>query len=95
MTSPPPATLSPGGLFGLTVAVEDKYGNLATSYDGTVTLALANNPGGGTLSGNLSEMRQPDRFDAGERRLFRVVAGQRRYRLHPGHRCHRPSFHDI
>ena len=34
----------------MTVAIVDDYGN-ATSYSGTVSLALANNPGGSFLGG--------------------------------------------
>ena len=37
--------------FGLTVAAEDVFGNVVTSFNGSVTLVLANNPGGGALGG--------------------------------------------
>ena len=40
------------GTFGLTVEIEDKFGNPATG--GTVTVALENNPGDATLGGTLS-----------------------------------------
>jgi hypothetical protein len=40
-----------GQRFGLTVKVEDGFGDVVTSYNGRVTIALANNPGGGTLGG--------------------------------------------
>jgi streptogramin lyase len=51
IASPPPSTVSPGGDFGLTVEVSDKYGNPVTTYSGSVTATLANNPGGSSLSG--------------------------------------------
>ncbi len=38
----------------LTVQAEDSSGNLITSFNGTVTVALANNPGGATFGGTLS-----------------------------------------
>jgi streptogramin lyase len=55
VTSPPASALTPGAAFALTVAVEDRYGNLARTYNGTVSVALASNPGGGSLSGTTSE----------------------------------------
>ena len=48
----PPTSVAADGTFGLTVQVEDRLGNLATS--GTVTVALGNNPGDATLGGTLS-----------------------------------------
>lgn len=33
------------------VQVQDNFGNVVTSFNGPVTLAIANNPGGGTLNG--------------------------------------------
>ncbi len=51
ITSQPPGTVSPGSNFGLTVEVNDEFGNLVTAYSGTVTVAPANNPGGSSLSG--------------------------------------------
>jgi dUTPase len=50
----PPAAVTAGVGFGLVLAAEDLYGNLAPGYAGGVTLALANNPGGSTLSGSTS-----------------------------------------
>ena len=50
----PPASLTAGTPFGLTVEVEDSSGNIETSFNGTVTVALANNPGGATLGGTLT-----------------------------------------
>ena len=40
-----------GSSISITVDAEDAHGNLATTYTGSVTLALANNPGGATLGG--------------------------------------------
>ena len=53
VTQPPPASITAGSPFGLTVAVEDSSGNLVSSFDGTVTVGLASNPGGTTLGGKL------------------------------------------
>jgi hypothetical protein len=49
--SQPPGTVKSGQGFGLVVAVEDKYGNVESSYSGPITVALANNPGGSSLGG--------------------------------------------
>ena len=46
----PPSTVTAGSSFGLTVAVEDAYGNVATGYYGTVTLTLPSSLGGGILA---------------------------------------------
>ena len=54
VTQQPPASISAGSPFGLTVYAEDSSGNLLSSFDGTVTVALANNPGGATLGGTLT-----------------------------------------
>jgi hypothetical protein len=43
-----------GSGFDLTVQAEDSSGNLITSFNGTVTVALASNPGGATLGGTLT-----------------------------------------
>ncbi len=51
---PPPSTMTSGHQFGLQISAEDSYGNLATSFDGTIELALINNPGDATLSGPLT-----------------------------------------
>jgi streptogramin lyase len=50
----PPSSLTAGSPFGLTVQAEDSSGNLDSSFNGTVTVALANNPGVTTLGGPLS-----------------------------------------
>ena len=54
MTQQPPASVTAGSAFGLTVEAEDSSGNLVSSFNGTVTVALANNPGGATLGGTLT-----------------------------------------
>ena len=43
-----------GSAFGLTVEVESPDGSLVTGATGTLTIALANNPGGGSLGGTLT-----------------------------------------
>ncbi len=55
MTTQPPISVLAGKTFGLQVSVEDAQGNVATGFSGTVTLALATNPGPGTLGGTLTE----------------------------------------
>jgi hypothetical protein len=55
VTTQPPSSLTAGSPFGLTLQAEDSSGNLDSSFNGTVTVALANNPGGTTLGGTLSE----------------------------------------
>ena len=54
VTQQPPASVTAGSSFGLTVTAEDGSGNVLTSFNGTVTVALGNNPGGGTLGGTLT-----------------------------------------
>ena len=54
VTTQPPASVTAGGPFGLTVEAEDSSGNLLSSFNGTVTVALASNPGGATLGGTLT-----------------------------------------
>jgi len=50
----PPASVVAGDAFELQVSVEDSIGNLDTTFHGSVTLTLANNPGGGSLGGTLT-----------------------------------------
>jgi subtilase family serine protease len=52
ITVQPPASVSAGSGFGLTVAVEDSSGNVITSYNANLAIALGANPGGSTLSGH-------------------------------------------
>ncbi len=49
-----PVSVGVGIGFGLVVTAEDSFGNRAASYDGTVAVALANNPVGATLGGTLT-----------------------------------------
>ena len=54
VTTQPPSAMTAGSTFGLTVEAEDSSGNPIISFDGTVTVSLANNPGGATLGGTLT-----------------------------------------
>jgi virginiamycin B lyase len=54
VTAEPPPSVTAGAGFGLTVTAEDGSGNPITSFDGTVTVALATNPAGAALGGTLS-----------------------------------------
>ena len=56
VTAQPPATVAAASPFVLTVQAEDSSGNVNTSFNGTVTVALAPNPGGANLGGTLSVM---------------------------------------
>jgi subtilisin-like proprotein convertase family protein len=56
MVAQPPGTVTAGATFGFEVKAEDQYGNLATSYNGTVTAALSANLGGATLVGPSSSV---------------------------------------
>jgi hypothetical protein len=51
VTAQPPASVNAGTLFGLVVAAEDSFGNVDPTFSGSVTAALANNPGSATLGG--------------------------------------------
>jgi streptogramin lyase len=54
VTTQPPASVTAGSGFGLTVTAENNSGSPITTFNGTVTVALANNPGGATLGGTLT-----------------------------------------
>ena len=54
VTAQPPGNVGPKQPFGFTVAVEDRFGNVATSSEGGVTAALATNPGHNKLGGTLT-----------------------------------------
>jgi hypothetical protein len=58
VTAQPPASLTAGSVFGLTVSAYDQSGSLDTSFQGTVTLAIASNPGGSVLGGTLTATAQ-------------------------------------
>jgi pantothenate kinase type III len=49
----PPTSVTAGAGFGLTVDVEDAFGNLETGFGGSVTLSLGTDPTGGSLGGGL------------------------------------------
>ena len=46
-----PTTVTAGAGFGLVADAEDQFGNVDHSFDGKVTVALADNPNGETLGG--------------------------------------------
>jgi sugar lactone lactonase YvrE/Tol biopolymer transport system component len=50
VTGPPPGSVTAGAGFGLTVSAEDAFGNVDLTFAGSVTLALAANPGGSTFA---------------------------------------------
>jgi FKBP-type peptidyl-prolyl cis-trans isomerase 2 len=54
VTAQPPGSITAGSGFSLAVTAEDAFGNVASRYGGTVTIALANNPAAATLGGTLS-----------------------------------------
>jgi streptogramin lyase len=54
VTTQPPPIVTAGTPFSLTVQAENASGNVISSFNGTVTVALANNPGGTTLGGTLT-----------------------------------------
>ena len=54
VTSQPPASVTAGSDFGFTVTTENASGGVDTSFNGTVTVALLNNPGGASLGGTLT-----------------------------------------
>jgi hypothetical protein len=54
VTAQPPSTVTAGDMFGLTITAEDRYGNIATAFAGSVGIALKTNPGGSTLGGTVT-----------------------------------------
>jgi streptogramin lyase len=50
----PPSSVIAGAPFALTIEAEDQFGDEATSFDGSVTLSIANNSNG-QLEGNLTQ----------------------------------------
>jgi hypothetical protein len=54
VSAQPPSNVTAGSGFGLTIKVEDANGQVDTSFTGSVTVALATNPGGSTLGGTLT-----------------------------------------
>jgi hypothetical protein len=51
ITQQPPASVIAGNPFGLSIEVLDDFDNRATSFNNQITVALENNPAGGTLTG--------------------------------------------
>jgi hypothetical protein len=51
----PPSSVTAGATFGLTLSVEDAYGNLETGFNGNVTVGLAGGPAGAVLGGQTTE----------------------------------------
>ena len=54
VTVEPPGTVTAGSGFGLTVTAEDSSGHVDAAFNGTVSVALYNNPGQTTLGGTLT-----------------------------------------
>ena len=54
VASQPPASVTAGQAFGLQVEALDAFGNVATGFSGSVALDLADNPGGGSLTGTFT-----------------------------------------
>ena len=54
VTEQPPDTVAAGSGFGLQATIEDIYGNVETTDNASVSVAVDNNPTGTTLGGTLS-----------------------------------------
>ena len=54
VVTPPPGSVAAGDVFGLVVHAEDRYNNVDSSFDGSVTVGLASSGSGGTLGGTLT-----------------------------------------
>jgi streptogramin lyase len=54
VTTQPPGVVTSGKGFGLVISVENAAGDPDPDYSGSVTIALASNPGGDTLQGTLT-----------------------------------------
>ena len=54
ISTQPPTNTAAGATFGLVVAAEDQYGNVDPTFNANVAIALADNPGSGTLAGTLT-----------------------------------------
>ena len=52
VTTQPPASVTAGSSFALTIAVENVSNSVVTNYTGSVTVTLGNNSGGSTLAGS-------------------------------------------
>jgi len=75
ITAQPPGSIASGSGFGLTVTAEDRFGNLATAFNGTMVLTLANNPGGATLGGASSAPASAGLATFGGLTLDRAASG--------------------
>jgi hypothetical protein len=53
-SAPPPTQVTAGAPINLGVAITDPYGNVESSYNGLVTVALTNRPAPGPLNGDLA-----------------------------------------
>ena len=51
VTTPAPNSIIAGQAFNVVVSAEDHFHNLASNFNGNLTVALANNPGASTLGG--------------------------------------------
>ena len=49
-----PASVAAGAAISTAVMARDQFGNPATSFNGSITISIGTNPGGGTLSGSTS-----------------------------------------
>jgi streptogramin lyase len=58
ITVQPPQSVAAGAAFGMTVAAEDRYGNIASTLNSSMTLSMGSNPNGATLDGTLSAVAQ-------------------------------------
>ena len=58
LTTEPPANVTAGSAFSVIVAAENASGSVDPNYSGSVTLALASNPGSATLGGTLTVTAQ-------------------------------------
>ena len=54
VTAQPPGNVIAGASFGVVVAAENSQGSIDPAFNGTLTIALASNPGGATLGGTLT-----------------------------------------
>ena len=54
VTTQPPQSVTAGAGFGLVVSAEDDFGNVDPTFGGSVTLALADDPGASSLGGTVT-----------------------------------------
>ena len=54
VTAQPPSNVLAGKPFDVQISVKDANGNVDPNFNGNVTIAMANNPGGSTLGGTLT-----------------------------------------